>query len=244
VLRPDGSPRWVEARGQAFFAGRGAQRRAVRLSGVVGDVTDRRTAEEQRELLSRELNHRVKNLFAIANSMVSLTARSAATAKEMGETLRGRLGALARAHDLVQPALQGGTTLGATFDRLIESLLSPHAGGARLVTGGPPVEVGPKAVTSLALVLHELATNAVKYGGLSGADGRLSVTWRVEGDSLAVEWRETGGPALDGPPLSTGFGTQLARKSVTGQLGGAVAYDWAAEGLVVGLSIPLASLAA
>jgi PAS domain S-box-containing protein len=248
VVCPDGAVRWHQARGQTAFAGEGENRRAVRLSGVIGDVTMRRAAEETQQLLTRELNHRVKNLFAIASGMVSMTARTAKTPKDMADALRGRLGALSRAHELVRPALTGAhqQVQGTTIDKLASAILAPYAqtgSDGRLVLEGPPVSVGSQTTTSLALVLHELATNAAKYGCLSSPDGQLALRWTVHGDVVDLTWTETGGPPVEGEPGAQGFGSQLARKSITGQLGGTLEQDWLLRGLVVRMSLPAARLA-
>ena len=210
------------------------------------DASDHRRAEEQQGLLLREMDHRVKNLFAIVGGVVTLSARSAATPSEMADTVHGRLGALAAAHRLIRPRLPGleapqrETTLG----ELISTVLSPyidrrHAGKAeRVAIAGPDVAVGGDAVTSLALVFHELATNAAKYGAFSTPRGRLHISWVVKKGSLALAWEETGGPKVPGAPAREGFGSLLARRSVQGQLDGALAFDWRADGLMVHLSAP------
>ena len=243
VLR-DGRVRWLHARGQAFFEGAGPGRRAVRCSGVVSDVTRRRTGDEARTLLIRELNHRVKNLFAIASGMVSMTARTAKSTKEMAEALRGRLGALSRAHELVRPAFGIDDQAGhaTTLAQLIKAILDPYveAGqGGRLRIDGPPVIVGANTVTSLALVLHELATNAAKYGCLSQPEGRLAISWTVQAGDVALAWVEAGGPPIAEEPVLQGFGSQLARKSITGQLGGTLDHTWHQDGLEVRMMLPL-----
>jgi PAS domain S-box-containing protein len=245
ILTKDGGTRWVHARGQTTFVDDGPQRHAVRLAGVIGDVTERRAAEDSRQLLVRELNHRVKNLFAMASGMVSMTARSARSTKDMAEALRGRLGALSRAHELLRPGFgpEVPEASETTLPGLISAILEPHAAGAsgrkRLVIDGPAVPLGHKAVTSLALALHELATNAAKYGCLSRPEGRLSVTWRLEADHICLEWQESGGPAVTAAPDREGFGSQLARRTITGQLGGTLVQDWRPEGLQMQMALPL-----
>jgi PAS domain S-box-containing protein len=244
IVRPDGSVRWLKARGQTTFAGEGADRRAVRLSGVIGDVTSRRASEEMQHLLARELNHRVKNLFAIANGMVSMTARTAKSTKDMADALRGRLGALSRAHELVRPAVAAAhqNAQATTMEQLAAAILAPYTGTAgghkRLVLEGPAIPVGSQTTTSLALVLHELATNAAKYGCLSAAGGQLVIRWTTREDAVDLTWTEGGGPPTEEPTFE-GFGTQLARKSITGQLGGTLERDWQRNGLVVRMILPL-----
>nr|WP_281351522.1 sensor histidine kinase [Microvirga arsenatis] len=196
----------------------------------------------------RELNHRVKNLFAIANGMVSMTARTAKDPKDMATALRGRLSALSRAHELVQPvsAAEAGAGTAVELSRLIGAVLDPYkqAGENRIVIEGPDVPVGANTTTSLALVLHELATNAAKYGCLSWEGGELAICWTVQDDVAELLWTESGGPPIEAPPGFEGFGTQLSQRSITGQLGGALEREWRPEGLRVRMSLPLSRLTA
>jgi two-component sensor histidine kinase len=162
----------------------------------------------------------------------------------MAEALRGRLGALSRAHELVRPAFAADDQAGhaTTLAELISAILEPYlqAGSStRLSLEGPPVVVGSNTVTSLALVFHELATNAAKYGCLSVSDGQLALEWLVENDRVALSWRESGGPPVPGVPDFQGFGSQLARKSVTGQLGGTLDHAWNPAGLRVRMTLPI-----
>jgi two-component system CheB/CheR fusion protein len=129
---------------------------------------------------------------------------------------------------------------------ILQDILSPYAAGhlhQRITILGPDIAIRPHAITSLALVLHELATNAAKYGALSDPAGRVGVKWELDREVLAFEWRESGGPKIDGPPQRTGFGTLLARRSVETQLEGAIGYDWLADGLCVRISLPLSKVA-
>jgi PAS domain S-box-containing protein len=248
AILPDGKLRWFRSHGQALYTNEGGTRRAVTLSGVVSDITERHALEEGQKLLTRELNHRVKNLFAIANGMVSMTARTAKDPKDMAYALRGRLSALSRAHELVQPASAGEMGAGPDVElvRLIEAVLEPYrqAGQNKITIGGPIVLVGSNTTTSLALVLHELATNAAKYGCLSCAEGELAIRWTVQEENVDVLWTESGGPPIQGPPTFEGFGTQLSQRSITGQLGGTLDREWRAEGLRVRMILPLNRLSA
>jgi two-component system CheB/CheR fusion protein len=156
--------------------------------------------------------------------------------------------ALARAHDLTLPNLSEGgakTDRSTTLPALVRTIIAPYtAEGHTLVTiEGPDVPVGSGAVMSIALLLHEIATNAAKYGALSSQDGYLDVSWCVAKDELQLKWQERGGPPVNGQPESEGFGTLLARLTVTGQLAGKISYDWNQEGLTVNLSAPLERLA-
>jgi PAS domain S-box-containing protein len=239
----DGQVRWFRSVGQTIFTQDGPERRPVRLSGVLSDITDRKASEEAQQLLTRELNHRVKNLFAIANGMVSMTARTAKDPKEMASALRGRLGALSRAHELVQPAAASPQSIGSEVElgRLCEAVIEPYrqGGPSRIAIEGPSVHIGSNATTSLALVLHELATNAGKYGSLSQSEGHLSLHWTVHDDMVDFQWIETGGPAIEAAPEFEGFGTQLSQRSIAGQLGGTLDREWLMEGLRVHMTLPL-----
>ncbi|NBJ12895.1 PAS domain-containing protein [Microvirga arsenatis] len=248
AVLPDGRMRWFRSHGQALYREVSGERRAVSLYGVISDITERHALEEGQKLLMRELNHRVKNLFAIANGMVSMTARTAKDPKDMATALRGRLSALSRAHELVQPvsAAEAGAGTAVELSRLIGAVLDPYkqAGENRIVIEGPDVPVGANTTTSLALVLHELATNAAKYGCLSWEGGELAICWTVQDDVAELLWTESGGPPIEAPPGFEGFGTQLSQRSITGQLGGALEREWRPEGLRVRMSLPLSRLTA
>ncbi|MGH6813990.1 MAG: HWE histidine kinase domain-containing protein, partial [Methylocella sp.] len=212
------------------------------------DITERRRAQEQQRLLLREMNHRVKNLFALAGSVVTLSARTAGTPKDLAEAVRERLAALARAHELTLPDLTGGggkSGRATSLPALVRTIVSPYVTeeDARVTLEGPDVPIGGNAVTGMALLLHEMATNAAKYGALSIQSGRVIVTWSVWKDELLLAWREHGGPPLDGDPEKEGFGSLLARLTVTGQLAGQISRDWNREGLTVSLTASLDRLA-
>jgi two-component sensor histidine kinase len=131
---------------------------------------------------------------------------------------------------------------------LVNKVLLPYAdereGYDRVIANGPDVLVGAKAVTSLALVLHESATNAAKHGALSKPGGSLRVGWGTEGDGLWLQWDETGGPAINNPPQARGFGSTLVERSIVGQLGGTIAFEWRPEGVKLKITLPLERLGA
>jgi PAS domain S-box-containing protein len=232
-----GEYRWVIGRAQCV---RDKDGNIIRWYGTCTDIHDFKVAEEARQLLLRELNHRVKNLFSITSGMINMTARSAVTVPGMAETLQGRLQALAKAHELVQPAISAGPQAPETgsLGSLVEDILRPHVDdGARVSLSGPPVEIGLKASTSLALIFHELATNAAKYGAFARSEGTLDVRWSFVEDKLHIDWTEALHGRQISAPSSLGFGSKLARTSATQQLGGEIDFNWAPEGLRVAMRL-------
>jgi two-component system CheB/CheR fusion protein len=211
-------------------------------SGV--DVTARAEAETQRQVLIDELNHRVKNLFSVATGMIDMESRRAGSPREMAAAVNARLTALARAHALIHPVAGANQGAAASLHDLVASIASPYAAPAdgRIALSGPDLSLQPSEATALALVLYELATNAAKYGALSVPDGRLAIAWRANAGTLSLNWQETGGPAVAGPPPREGFGTKLARLTAAGQLDGAIAFAWEPAGVHVELTARLLSL--
>ncbi len=237
LVDADDRIRWVMVRGTGF---RDADGQPSRLSGAAVEITNRKNAEETRRLLIRELHHRIKNTFAVIAGMITMTARSASSVSEMAEVLRGRLVALAAAHELIRPAITAevGHTEQTSLSDLLTAILAPHLYfPEQLTLEAPPVEIGVTAATSLALVLHELATNAAKYGALSTSKGKLAVTARFTEGSLELDWAESGGPPVVGPPRHEGFGSRLATMSIVGQLAGSIEFQWNEPGLVARLAM-------
>jgi two-component sensor histidine kinase len=186
-------------------------------------------------------------MFAVFHGIISLSARSARTPQEMAQSLRGRLDALMRAKDLIRTGIMGTEAFSerTTVDAVVRTVLQPYEDDTRrgrIVVNGPDVPVGVNAVTSFALVLHETATNAAKYGALSEPDGTIRIQWQVPGEHLHLEWDETGGPAIAAPPQTQGFGTMVTERSVADQLGGKIEYDWRRNGLKLRVTVPLARL--
>lgn len=242
VVRPDGTVTWLSARGQYVQE----DSDAIRFPGVAIDITERKEIEEARELLARELSHRIKNIFAVVNSLVTLSARGNEAAKPFAETVRARLTALGRAHDYVRPSLDEGPAAdGQTAHGLFSALLAPYRDedDPRIIVEGCDAPVGVRAATALALVVHELATNAVKYGALSADTGRVRVRCRSERDSYRLLWEERGGPAITGAPDRRGYGTLMSERTASAQLGAIVEHDWSPQGLTVSIVMPLAELA-
>lgn len=235
-----GTPSWWDV---VVTAVRSSDGLPLRLVSISRDVTEQHRAEEARQLLLNEMNHRVKNLFAVASSMVTMTARAAGSVDEMSEALRGRLNALAKAHDLIRTAVVGEVRpdQDASLRPLIEAIIEPHTVGnpdRRIVLEGPQVGLSDRSVTSFALIFHELATNAAKYGALCSPDGRLSVRWEVSDGHLRLDWSEALQDAVVQPPVSQGFGSKLAHISATVQLGGSIDFDWRPHGVRIALVVP------
>jgi two-component system CheB/CheR fusion protein len=244
VRRQDGEWRNFSVHAAPIFD---RENRVIEWVGVHTDITEQKEHEETRELLVRELDHRVKNLFAVVGGVVTLSARSAATPKEMVATIQGRLGALANAHVLIRPNVStrvsgAVATRRSTLRELVQTILAPYTDVSLpseiepSTIEGPEVEIGGEAVTSLALILHELATNTAKYGAFSTPNGCLHISWEVANGELALTWKERGGPIIDHPPEREGFGSLLVRRSVNGQLRGTLTFDWNRDGLIVRLT--------
>ena len=233
--------RWISARGLGNDSGM----HEGHMYGIFLDVTGRKQAEEGHELLAGEMSHRVKNLLAIASGLTQIASRTSTTAAEMAKDLTNRLSSLGRAHDLVRP-LPGHQGTAALLGDLLSILLSPYedmgAFSGRIRVAVPRMGVGEGAATTLALVIHELATNSVKYGALSSDEGTLDVSGSLEDDDIKIVWMERGGPGVE-PANASGYGSRLVNRSVTGQLGGAIDYAWEPAGLIVTLTLKVARLA-
>ncbi|RTL71278.1 MAG: hypothetical protein EKK41_10830 [Hyphomicrobiales bacterium] len=238
---PDGSPeeRLLDFVYQPLIDGAGQS------SGIfvqAADLTEQRRAEKARDLILREMQHRVSNLFSIATSLVSLTARTASSASEMADDLRGKLMALSRSHRLIQAeADTQHDKAAATLASLLAAILAPYQGpseGGHIHIDGPDVSIGSEAMTSLALIFHELATNAAKYGALGDPAGKLAVTWEVDDRQLTVRWREWCSlNAVAAEPM--GFGSKLIESAVT-QLGGVVTVSKTPDGISITLWVQAA----
>ena len=230
VRRPDGKICWCSgtAAPSADAAGH-----ILRVSGVTMDITDRKEAEEHQALLAREVDHRAKNALALVQSIVRLTRAN--NISNYTTAVEGRIKALSRAHTILSHSRWQGADLG----NLVEEELAPYRTGEsdRVATRGPKVLLEPAAAQTLALALHELATNAAKYGALSSMSGGVVLTWELRPGSLIFDWSETGGPAAT-PPSTPGFGTRIITASIERQLGGTARFDWRPQGLQCTLTVP------
>jgi two-component sensor histidine kinase len=242
---------WIVSAREGHF-NRSHARAMVELASFVGIALRMREAEHRlqaaldaEEMLAKEMSHRVKNLFAITDGMIRAGLRAMPEAKDFAGALSGRLHALASAHALVSRNLRevGREPRAGDIRSLIAAIVEPHrVEDTRVRATGSRVKVGDRAMNAIALVFHELATNAAKYGALSNAAGYVEIDWRIEGDDLKLNWVERDGPTVAGPPDQMSFGSTLVRNTVVSQLGGTLASDWAVAGLGVSMSIPRARL--
>ncbi|AVO44162.1 PAS domain S-box protein [Phreatobacter cathodiphilus] len=240
VVQPDGTLlQWLSIKTPL----RAADGSVAGLVGVSLDMTERRQADDRARLLAREVDHRAKNLLSVVQSVVQLT--KSADVAAFKAAVSGRIHALARAHSLLAESRWQGVNL----DTLVREELAPFArpGADRIHIEGPSLRLRPAASQALALALHELATNATKYGALSLEQGSLDVSWRYAGApssrTLELTWRERGGPPVQ-PPGRKGFGSTVIRTSVERQLGGEVRLDWDPEGLSCRIDVPAEELEA
>lgn len=216
--------------------------RIVGASKIARDITERKIAEQQQQLLLREMNHRVANLFSLASSLVTSSARTANTVEDLANSVRERLDALARAHALTLSDAghaQPGNASQSTLHALIQTILLPYndrLDGERVLIRGIDIPVSRRSITNLALLLYEAATNAAKYGALSTAGGRVEIECSETADEITLTWKESGGPAVC-EPTHTGFGSRLFEATAT-SLGGTIAHEWHPEGLTIRLSFP------
>lgn len=213
VKQRDGSWRWLSAWGLVEFEGSGPNRKPVAIAGASRDLTERKEAEQLQRLLLNELNHRVKNILATIQAIAIQTVRTAPDLESAGESLDRRIRSLSQAHDLLTSRSWTGANLKDVVLRAVNAFIP-----AQVDISGADVDVSSKHALALSLALHELATNAAKYGALSSPSGRVSVRWRMEEAMLHLDWEESGGPAVT-PPTRNGFGTRLLQV-VVGDLGG------------------------
>ena len=233
-VRPGGEIRWLEARSLIDYDRSG---RAKRMTGVYIDLTERRKAEDHKSLLVAELDHRVKNILACVAAVAQHSRERSTSSEEFLKVLNGRINALANTHALLSRSRWEGVGL----DELVRTELAFCTKESTLIEG-PKVELAAEATQSVAMVLHELATNAAKYGALSKGHGQVSVRWRLSlrgraSGKLVLEWRESGGPRVVAPNAS-GYGTSVIRDLIPYELGGKVDYHLAADGARCKMEIP------
>lgn len=199
-------------------------------------------SEQLQKTLAREMSHRVKNLFALVSTMIRFGAKSAKDKDDFSKSLSGRIQALAEAHDLVLAGEATATPL--ELEHIVRSVIEAHQSenGLRFVLRGPTVSIKPESISGLALVVNELATNAIKYGSLAADDGTVAITWSAGDGNLSVRWEERGGAAIEGSPDRLGFGSRLLDTTIVRQFGGALSYDWQREGVLVAIILPLSAI--
>jgi len=241
LKRHDGVYCWTLGRATAV---RDETGRIVRWFGTCTDIDDLKKMDQAKELLSQELSHRIKNIFAVVSALVALSARKYPEAKPFAQALRTRINALARAHEFVRPHSDVSQPLmgNMTLHGFLAALFSPYTddqGNARVRISGDDAAFDDQAATSVALLFHELATNASKYGALSVEGGYVEVTTEQSGGgTFHLAWRERGGPEVKGVPQTAGFGSSLATLSVEGQLAGKLSRNWNPDGLEVLIDLP------
>lgn len=238
LKQADGSWRWMMSRALPFRDTAGG---VSRWYGTLTDIDTSHRLSESRDILARELSHRIKNIFAVVAGLVSIRARKHEVAREFADELVQAIRALGRAHDFVRP-MEG--VKGNSLRGLLGELMAPYADdNGRVAIGNDDCAIGPRSATPLALIFHELATNSVKYGAFSAEGGAVQIHIDCrESDGVAqIRWRETGGPeAVDRG--EEGFGSRLVRMSIEGQLGGSFERRFSPGGLEVDLSIPLSAI--
>ena len=240
----DGTYRWVLGRALPI-RDPGADGAITRWFGTCTDIHEQKLAFEEREVISQELSHRIKNIFSVVSGLISFAARRRPEFGAIAADLRDRITALGRAHDFVRPHSQASrpTMRQDSLKGLLGELFSPYQrrDEGRLTVAGDEIVIDDRSATPLALLFHELATNASKYGALSTDNGKVAVHIGHDDETVTIVWRETGGPAVVAPDQPGGFGSQLIELSTVRQLGGTVTREWLTEGLIVTAAIPVAA---
>jgi len=236
----DGTYRWVLGRALPIRDGVGA---ITRWFGTCTDIHEQKMALEEREIISQELSHRIKNIFAVIAGLIQFAARSRPEFAPAATDLRQRITALGRAHDFVRPhsAQSRPSAQQDSLKGLLADLFEPYqqVDRDRVRVEGDDVMIDDRSATPLSLLFHELATNATKYGALSTGNGVVVLAIAADDDAIALTWIERDGPAVVKPAQAmTGFGSQLIEMSAVRQLGGTVTRDWAREGLTMTVRVP------
>ncbi|WDF73098.1 PAS domain-containing protein [Novosphingobium sp. KACC 22771] len=244
VRRHDGEYIWMLARGIPVLDAEG---QVARWIGTCTDINDRVATGEALEIMSRELSHRIKNLFSVVQSLVTMGLRQFPEMGEVSRALQSRMVALGRAHDLVRPRVVDGrpSSSQTMLRELAEYLIEPFQpeGEPRVFIKGEDAMVGDSSATPIALFLHEMLTNSVKYGALGAPGGRIALTIAQQDDAVLIEWHESGGPAIAEAP-APGFGTRLIQMTIERQLSGTITRQWQDGGLLLQARIPLVQLSA
>lgn len=236
INTPSGEEKWIEVRGQVE---RDVQDQPIAIAGISLDITERRQAEEHRKLLARELNHRVQNSLAMAQSVFAQSLRTANSIEEARQSAFGRIQALSTAQNLLT---KDGFSAASIRD-VVEQTLAPFDGG-NLRIGGPKILLGAKAVSAFSLALHELATNASKYGAMTTERGSVTISWEIEKGEPALmrfHWSEMDGPPVR-QPERRGFGSRVIEDTIKIELGGRATVDYRPTGILYEVIAPLSRL--
>ncbi|MFD2647093.1 PAS domain-containing protein [Devosia albogilva] len=222
ITTPTGEERWIEIRSQTRFD---KEHRPLTMSGISMDITERKEAEAYRSLLNQEMSHRIKNTLATVQSIVSQSLRSDLPPHELRDVVARRLEALGGAHDV----LTGKDWDVAGLRQTVQRAVRPFNNDLRITLSGPDVEISHAASSALTLALHELATNAVKYGALSNDTGTVQIQWEIDGE-FVLRWTESGGPKVH-QPTRTGFGSRMIERALAASLKGTASVDYRVEGI-------------
>lgn len=237
---------WIVSKSESYFS-REHARAMTELASFVGVAlrmlnSERKLqkASQDCQTLAEEMAHRVKNAFCVAEGLLRLSARGAKDKADLVEAMSGRLHALANAHSLVSRDLPGVAAAPRTEDlaAVLRAVVAPYDGhrandASKLTLAGPRIVCGVQALNGLALIFHELATNAAKYGALGVEGGSVAVRWWIDGEDLVIAWAERGGPTVDAPPSKEGFGSSLIEKTIAGHFTGSLSYQWQKDGVSV-----------
>ncbi|RHW19019.1 PAS domain S-box protein [Sphingomonas gilva] len=238
-----GEYRWTLGRALPI---RNEAQEIIRWFGTCTDIHEHKLAMEEREVISQELSHRIKNIFSVIAGLIGFAARADPQFAETAKGLRERVLALGRAHDFVRPHSSKSRPSSApnSLMGLLEQLFAPYENtpGERVAVSGEDAAIDDRSATPFALLFHELATNAAKYGALSNDDGRVSLSIAGYSNALWIVWKETGGPPVKRKPANAGFGSQLLELSAVRQLGGKVDRAWEEDGLCVTIVVPRSAL--
>jgi two-component sensor histidine kinase len=236
TLQIGGAVGWTLMRGRALYDEAGAP---ARLAGVAIDITAHKAGEERLRQLLDELNHRVKNTLATVQSVALQTLRNVKDPAQFGEAFIARIGALARAHELLSAASWEGASLAEVVSRTLRPVAG--SGQGRVSISGPAISLGPNAAVTLNMVFHELATNAAKYGALSNDAGHVNVSWALEDNgAVRIDWRESGGPPV-ADPRRRGFGSRLIEQGLVREFDGQAQLSFHPEGLSCMIRLPIST---
>jgi PAS domain S-box-containing protein len=242
LRRFDGAYRWTLGRALPVREGG----RIVRWIGTCTDIHETKLAAEQNEILNRELSHRIKNIFAVVAGLIELTGRANRELRPLFKDLVERIVALGRAHNFARPHSEQSRPRvpNGQLHGLLNELMAPYqsADGRRVTIVSDAIKLDDRGATPIALIMHELATNAAKYGALKEAEGHVTITSVQDGEEVTITWQERGGPRVAGAPERRGFGSSLISLSAERQLAGKLAERWDPEGVTFELKVPQANL--